>query len=198
MTEATLRAWTRGELPPAERRAVSRWIVSCTDPRLGPLLHGLAIEAAEERADAALAARGGLWSRLAGAWQALLDAGLAQLTAGAEPPLLLAALSDEADGPTLRLEERDGAPVIVLRRPSGLTSAPVALYLTDDAGGVHVLATTGDGPELHAELPTPTGPRATIWAVIGRGSAAPEPALALAAALDDGAVTMLALRIRER
>lgn len=197
MNEANLRRWVRGELGPAERREVSRWIVRCTDPNLGPLLHGLAIEAAEARADAALAARGGLWSRLLASWSALLDAGLAELTVGAEPSLILAELPAEATEPALRLVERGGALVAVLSLPVAIADDPVAFFLSDDVGQVQVLTGTSGERERHAPLPDALGPRTTIWAVIGTSNLEGDAATMLATALEQPERRVLALRIRE-
>ncbi len=198
MNEATLRRWVRGELAPGERREVSRWIVRCTDPNLGPLLHGLAIEATEERADAALSARGGPWRRLVASWRALVDAGLAELSTGAEPSLILADLGVEDAGPALRLVERDGALFAALRLREELAEAPVTLFLSDDDGRVEVLTSAEVGDERLAPLPDPLGPRATIWAVldpvaVGDG----DPALLLAAALERPERRAIALRLRD-
>lgn len=197
MTEETLRRWTRGELDPGERREVSRWIVRCTDPSLGPLLHGMAIEAAEARADAALAARGGLWSRLVASWSALLDAGLAELTTGAEPALILAGLQAEATEPALRLIEREGAPTVVLSVPAAMADEPVTFFLSDDAGRVQLLEGASGDRERRARLPVALGPRPTIWAVLGLPGSESDAATLLATALEQPHRRILALRVRE-
>lgn len=182
MNETDLRRWVRGELPPEERRAVSRWIVLCTDPRLGPFLQGLAIEASEERADAALVARGGVWGRLNRAWRELLDAGLAQLSAGATPAVILAEGTEEAPGPDLRLSERDGGLVVSLRTPVSPDPALATLFLSDDDGQIQALPTRREGREIFAALPANLGPRPTIWAALSAVPDGLEPAAALARA----------------
>lgn len=197
MTEATLRRWVHGELDAAERREVSRWIVRCTDPSLGPLLHGMAIEAAEARADAALASRDGPWRRLVASWRALLDAGLAELTAGAEPALILATLPGEITTPTLRLAERDGALEALLSLPAAAAELPVVFLLSDDTGQLQVLASAGDGHERRAPLPDLLGPRATIWAVLGAVFPGGDAAPWLATALEQPDRQALAVRVRD-
>lgn len=198
MNETDLRRWVRGELPPEERRAVSRWIVLCTDPRLGPLLQGLAIEAAEERADAALAARGGVWARLSEAWRALLDEGLAYLTTGAAPAVILAEAMEDRPPPELRLIEGDGALVVALRTSAGSDPRLVTLYLSDDEGQISALPTRVDGPMALATLPMTLGPRPTIWAVLGAVPADLEPAAALTRAVEGAPGAVLAMRVRDR
>ena len=69
MTEETLRRWVRGQLPPAERREVSRWMLRCTDPELPELLQALTREARDEARDADLIAQGR--GALVRAWRAL-------------------------------------------------------------------------------------------------------------------------------
>lgn len=118
MNEATLRAWVRGELAADERREVTRWLVRCTDPRLGPLLVGLAEEARLERRTA--------WDDVRDAFFALLDAGraalagpdlaaavTAEVSADPSPPALLA-----ADGDAAQIHAPPGAAVYA-RWPDG-------------------------------------------------------------------------------
>ncbi len=155
MTEDRLRAWVRGELSGEERREVTRWLVRCTDPRLPALLQGMLREQRDEAADAQLAARGPVWSRLTEAWQRLVEAGEA-IVVLPEPTLVLAS----ADADPLRLEERDGELVAVGEIDEG------AIFLTDDTGRSELLVGPGRGP-LSVPIPAALGPRATLWLTEG-------------------------------
>lgn len=170
MNEELLRRWVRGELPAGERRVVTRWIVRCTAPELGPLLVGMAREAQQERVDAVVAARGPRWARLVERWNTLLDAGRASVSAG-DDALVLASVDGAAPGTPLGLEDVDGARHATLLAGDD-PDEEAALFLTDDDGATTRLA--GPAPAtaaMRAPLPSERGPRATVWAV--RGPALP-------------------------
>lgn len=158
MTEERLRLWVTGALDPAERRAVTRWVVRCTDPDLPVLLHGMLRASRETAADAALRQVDAVWERLVDAWTALLDAGRAEWTVP-EASLVLASV----DEPWVRIED---GPVVVVQAVEG----EVALYLSDDDPTVVRLHGPGAAPAQPIPLPTPDG-RTTLWAI--RGSALP-------------------------
>ncbi len=173
MTEDRLRAWVRGELSGEERREVTRWLVRCTDPRLPALLQGMLREQRDEAADAQLAARGPVWSRLTEAWQRLVEAGEA-IVVLPEPTLVLAS----ADADPLRLEERDGELVAVGDIDEG------AIFLTDDTGRSELLVGPGPGP-LEAAIPAARASRATIWLTRGTGDDLSQATLVRALRLED-------------
>ncbi len=193
MNEDTLRLWARGALTPAERREVSRWLVRCTDPSLGPLLLGMLQEARDEIADQRLAGLGRTWSALVHAWSVLLEGGRATLVSGLSPPIVLA-VDGEPATPPLMLVEVAGAARARLTTPS---NQETALYLTSDAGTIERLLT----PRLHlpADHPLPASPgeRATLWAVWGSALPRhPQPLDELLAALADPAVSAQAIRLQ--
>lgn len=179
MTEEMLRRWASGELDPTERRAVTRWVVRCTDPDLPVVLHGMLRESRESTADAALRQVDALWGRLVDAWGALLDAGQAEWTVP-EGGLVLASVG----GPWVRID--DGPTVVV--EP---TDDEVVLYLTDDRPMVQRLHGPGAAPTGQIALPTPDG-RTTLWAIRGAGlPRRPDAREELLAALDVGTVVAL-------
>lgn len=168
MTEDLLRRWVRGELQPAERRDVSRWIVRCTAPDLGPLMQAIALEHRDEQRDAALSARGGVWPRLLVRWNALLDAGRAYATLGDDAGVVLASVGTAADprSPLTIVVDGAGARVTFALSPAPSPAIEVALYLTDDDGVVsRLIAPTALTGSLSAPLPATSGPRATVWAI---------------------------------
>ena len=167
MTEDLLRRWVRGELQPAERRDVSRWIVRCTAPDLGPLMQAIALEHRDEQRDAALSARGGVWLRLRVRWNALLDAGRAHVSLGDDAGLVPASVGAAADVMPLTIVVEDaGARVTFALFPAPAAPIEAALYLTDDDGHVSrlIAAAVIAGP-LSAHIPATAGARATVWAV---------------------------------
>lgn len=188
MTEDRLRRWVLGQLAPDERREVTRWVVQCTDPDLGPLLAGLLRDAEERRADDDLRRAGTLWSSLVDKWNALLDLGAAGWSAG--PGLTLA----RATGPATPWAEAvpNGEQLTVRLAP---TSLDVLVVVTDDTGRVIELHAPGptQGEALH--LVVGSVPRPTVWAVRGaqlpRGS---DPLGSLVSALERADVERVVVR----
>jgi len=179
MDEMTLRRWALGTLPSQERRDVSRWLVRCTDPALPALLHGILQDARDEQADAVLRRRGPLWTRLADAWQQLIDDSTAFLSSG-QAAIALA----EAGGPPpppLQL----AADRLHVSVPSGVR---FALYVTDDNGRAETLC----GPEESTGdrvvgVPRGLGARATFWLVWGAQLPVGEPLDVVGSARGQGA-----------
>jgi len=188
-----LRRWMNGELSPSESREVSRWIVRCTSPELGPLLRALAREKEEAEADRTLLSRAPHWRSLVEKWTALLTAGAASWTSP-DAGLVLASLAPEAASSWCRLRESDdGVQVIV----DGDSSLEVAVYLTaDDALARRVVAPTGYADVTWPMLLEQVGAdRPTLWAVRGRSLPRnPDPVVELLTALDRDDVEVQALR----
>lgn len=196
MTEELLRRWVRDELPPDERRKVTRWMVCCTSPDLGPLLQGMVQELRDERADRALTARGGAWSRLVDAWHGLLDAGRAALF-DADGALSLASLAEDEPAPReVEIGAHRGGPALWVR----VEAREVAAYLTDDQGTVQRLLLPGETESVAWPVALPqAGERPTVWAVWGERLPRHGDALTeLDAALSDPSVGHAAARwVRE-
>jgi anti-sigma factor RsiW len=191
MTEEKLMRWVRGELSGADRREVSRWLVRCTDPRLGPLLAGMVQEARDEAADRALAARGGAWPRLIEAWSQLLELGRAGLSGGLEGGLVLATDGQQEAPLSLQPDGDQVAAVVVV--PEG---AEAALFLTADDGSVEQIwgPTTPTG-RVTIPLPTAPGERATIWLLWGSWIPSAAPIDTLLRALDREDTEARAIRL---
>lgn len=157
MTEDRLRRWVLGQLPPDERREVSRWVVRCTDPDLAPLLAGMLREDAENRADDALGALGRAWRSLVEQWRALLDAGEAGWSGGLSPTL--ASAGDPT--PVVRVTTVGTRVTVEVSD----TALEVAVYLTDDAGRCDRLIPPGPVVAAGAsEFVVSVGARPTVWA----------------------------------
>lgn len=189
MNEDLLRRWVRRELPPNERRAVSRWVVECADPALAPLLSGMLQEQRDAIADRALASRPGVWQAVVDAWRRLLDAGRAELSSGMGP-LVLASAGGPAV-PELVLHEKEGQLEAVFR--PALSPTVAAMFVTHDDGVVLRLA----GPESGAELRAAVAPgqRTTVWGLHGPGlTITVDAAQDLARLLQDPKIVAVAVR----
>lgn len=188
MTEDQLRRWVLGQLPPDERREATRWVVSCADPDLGPLLDGMLREAEEARRDGALAGLGRAWDELVARWRGLLDEGAAGWSGGLSPTLAGAG----GTSALVRVEaEGDRVTVDV-----SATALEVAVYLTDDTGRCDRLVPPGPVVSARrAEFVVSVGPRPTAWACAGPAlPRATTPVDELNAALGTPGVERSALR----
>ncbi|MFT5685952.1 MAG: hypothetical protein ACI8RZ_006907, partial [Myxococcota bacterium] len=166
----------------------------CTDPDLGPLLHGMLQEARDEVADQRLAGLGGAWSALVDAWTAMLEGGRAALVAGLSPPIVLAS-DGTPETPPLMLVSVEDTIRARLTIPAGKEAA---LYLTDDTGAITRLLPPGPYTPADHALPISSGERATLWAVWGDALPRhPQPLDELQAALTDATVTAQAIRLQD-
>lgn len=191
MNEDRLRQWVRGQLSPTDRREVTRWVVLCTDPDLGPLLEGLTREFHEEQAQTRLRGFGAQWQALVDCWTALLDAGSAGLLGpGARPALA----SADRQAPWLTLA---GASTGVRVTVGHSVGSFVALVLTDDQPQARLLrapAPVATDP-FTVDAPHPQAARPTLWGL--RGAQLPQtadPLQLLLLALDDPHVEAVSIR----
>lgn len=187
MTEETLRRWVRGQLPPAERREVSRWMLRCTDPELPELLQALTREARDEAQDADLIAAGR--EALVRAWRALLAAGQAGLSVGEAPALVLAGVGPGAPPPLLSLRVEGDRLRLDLHLPE---AAEVALWASRDLGPPQALLSPrplASGPHANRVSIDASADRLTLWLL--RGAGLPET---LEEALEAPGVEVTALR----
>ncbi len=177
LTEDLLRRWVLGRLPPQERREVTRWVVTCTDPNLGPLLDGMLRESEEARADAALASLGRAWAELVDRWRSMLELGAAGWS-GVQSPILADA---GVLAPAVHVTPV-GHRVLVEGRDSVVE---VAVYLTDDTGRCERLVAPGPwrAPGFQ-DFGVTVGARPTVWAFTAAAlPRAPDPVEELNAAL---------------
>jgi hypothetical protein len=198
MNEATLRAWVRKELPPEERREVTRWMIRCTDPALPLILHGMVRELEESPVDAALAAMGRVWSQIVEGWNQLVDLGFASWSDQAQGQIVVASADPSAPGSALSVTEAGGAWLVEV---SGEIGATVQIYLTDAAGLAQtaVEGTIGEDGWLRETIELPDTVAVTLWAAIGETlREASSAADALADALADDATAVYAWRRVQR
>ncbi len=195
MTEQELRAWVRGTLSPEARRDVSRWLVRCTDPRLGQVLRGLVREWRQEQADAAAASVAPALAPILSRWQALLDSGRAAVVGLGLPGVVPAAVSRVSETADFRAERADDGTLTLRYELDAGTQ--VAILATSDAGdAVPVMPWTdlGPGAQVHPGWSPPTAwERPTVWWL--RTAQHPPPSLAdplAVLARDDGSIDILA------
>lgn len=169
MTEELLREWLRGSLQGEARRAVSRWMLTCTDPRLPELLRGLSVEATQDRLDQELARRGPIWAAVVDRWRALLELGRAAWLGEPGAPLVLAEIGGPLETLGVWAEAIAGRVRVVVQVPPQHLDAPLAAVLTDDGGGMRSLQ--GERTEVSGvwllPLPDDAGARPTLWIFLG-------------------------------
>lgn len=102
-----LRAWVRRDLPPKERRQVTRWLLRNADPSIPDLVQGLIREWEEEQADARVVARRPAAAAILDAWRWMLEQGRTALALDGDTIPGLVLQSDEEDAPEA-LVVRDG------------------------------------------------------------------------------------------
>jgi hypothetical protein len=174
MDEQTLGAWVRGELDAERRREVSRWLVRCTDPAIGDLLHGLVREAEESPLDRALAAMGQRWAALVEAWRALVAADRAVWSDAAGPAVVIADVGGSLNA-ALAVEASESSYALSVAGPP---HQEVRVFLTADDARADLVgsgqldadgAWRGDVARIDAARPT-------LWAVVTAAEVAAEVA----------------------
>ena len=167
-----LRAWVRDELGPADRRAVTRWMIRNTDPTVPGLLTALIREWEEERADEALLARRPAATRLVEAWKWLLDLGGAGLALPPGTPAGLGLMAATTANPDpLVARPLDDAPDQVDLEVWLAKDHWMALFATPDGGeAVTVVApaarSAGPQPPIRYAA-DPQDERTTFWLFVG-------------------------------
>jgi len=191
MNPQLLRRWANDTLSPPEKRQVYRWMVTCTDPDLPLLLHGMLRERREREADQRLSAQKGLWSSLVDHWHTLLDAGEAAWTTPGTAPVL-ATVDQAQEQPLASIEEpTDGKFTLALHTPPALQ---VTALISTDTPSVHLLCEGLPGGDHNLPLPA-VGPRPTVWVFVGAAlPRAARPEETLKELLQAEGVTVQALR----
>lgn len=182
MNLETLRQWVRGELDPATRRQVGRWILRASNPDLPEILYGLVREFEHEQADLTLVDRSPGRAFVVDLWRYLLDQGQATIealrpAAMAGGPVLGWAASDT------HLAFRNDDPNVVVDLALAGPPRLVALIGTTDLGDEHLLVKPtvlepGNYAGVASWFPEPGEGRVTVWLVLA-------PATADASALSD-------------
>lgn len=189
-----LRRWVRGELAPEDRRRVGAWLIRSRDPRVPDLLHAIAHEWDEERADVRLLAGFPSMSFAVDLWRRLWSGGTATyhpLVPAGAAPLLGARLATD----TFRFVDR-GRQVVVEVDLAGAWDAVV--FATTDAGDEHrVGAVAGFGGTWLVTTwnVDPHEGRVTFWLCrASPGTAAVRSATVLSDIAGDPAVEVVAAR----
>lgn len=168
MNEELLQRWLRRDLPPVQQREVSRWLVCCTSPELGPLLHGMLQHHRDEVVDSVQVIKFPAFSAVISLWQRLLTQGRATLDAGGDA-LVLA--EHEAVARPLQVSlERINDRVLAQIELTSPGHQTLLLLRSSDDGAIERLARMSPPlPTLvRVELGPAAAPRLTLWVALSK------------------------------